>query len=202
MLQVGVLASHQGTNFQALLDACQAGRLHAEVVLLICNNSTAPVIQRAESAGVPAIHLSSSTHPDPEALDIAILKALEGAQTDLVLLAGYMKKLGTQTLAAYRDRIINVHPSLLPRHGGKGMYGMHVHAAVIASGDRETGATVHQVVGEYDRGEILLQEKIPLRKTDTPETLATQVHKLEHDMLIRAIHDLQSGIETCRKSPR
>ena len=202
MLRLSLLASHQGTNFQALLDACQAGRLQAEVVLLICNNSTAPVIQRAESAGVPAIHLSNTTHPDPEVLDRALLKALDDAKTDLVVLAGYMKKLGTQILAAYRDRIINVHPSLLPRHGGKGMYGMHVHAAVIASGDRETGATVHQVVGEYDRGDILLQEKIPLHKTDTPETLANQVHKIEHAILIRAIHDLQSGIEACRKTPR
>ncbi len=201
MIRLGVLASHQGTNFQALLDACQAGKLHAQIAILICNNSAAPVLQRARSAGVPTMHLSGATHPDPELLDGAMLKALKHAKTDLVVLAGYMKKLGTQTLTAYCNRLINVHPSLLPRHGGKGMYGMRVHARVIKSGDRETGATVHQVVGEYDRGEILLQGKTPVRETDTPETLASRVHKIEHDILIRAIHDLQSGIEPCQKSP-
>ncbi len=201
MIRLGVLASHQGTNFQAILDACQAGKLQARVAILICNNSAAPVLQRARVAGVPGLHLSAATDPDPEALDTAILQALQQAEADLVVLAGYMKKLGPQTLAAYRNRLINVHPALLPRHGGKDMYGMKVHAAVINSGDQETGATVHQVVGEYDAGEILLQRKIPVLETDTPDTLAARVLTLEHDILISAINQLQPGIELCRKPP-
>ena len=188
MLRIGVLASHQGTNFQAILDACDTGAIEGKVAILISNNSKAPVLARADAAGVATTHLSAATHPRPEKLDAAILKALRQAEVNLVVLAGYMKKLGARTLAAYQDRLINVHPSLLPRHGGQGMYGMKVHEAVIKHGDKETGATVHQVVSEYDTGAIVLQGRIPVLASDTPDTLAARVLKVEHDILITAIN--------------
>ncbi len=187
MLRIGVLASHQGTNFQAILNACQKGRIHAKVALLICNNSDAPVMARAQKSDIPALHLSSQTHPSTSTLDDAMNSHLVDKNIDLVVLAGYMKKLGTRVLATYRDRIINVHPSLLPRHGGAGFYGSRVHRAVIESGDSETGATVHLVNGDYDMGKILLQEKINVSIDDTPDSLAERLYPIEHELLIEVI---------------
>jgi len=187
MLRIAVLASHQGSNFQAIADACSAGELNATVAVLICNNSKAPVLARAERAGVRSAHLSSMTHPDPAALDAAICSTLTRAGADLVVLAGYMKKLGPLVLSAYENRIINVHPSLLPRHGGEGLYGLHVHAAVLAAGDAVTGATVHLVTAEYDQGDILRQASVAVNACDTTESLAARVHNLEHRLLLETI---------------
>ena len=187
MLRVAVLASHQGTNFQAIADACTAGELNATVVVLICNNSNAPVLARAERAGLQTAHLSTKTHPDPDALDSAICSTLTEVGADLVVLAGYMKKLGPLVLSTFENRIINVHPSLLPRHGGQGFYGMRVHEAVLAAGEKETGATVHLVTAEYDRGDILRQASIAVSTCDTAETLAARVHELEHHLLLETI---------------
>ena len=120
MLRIGVLASHQGTNFQAIVNACEQNIVQANVALLICNNSAAPVLARARKSGVPTVHLSSLTHPSASALDESMNDHLINENIDLVVLAGYMKKLGSRVLEAHRDRIINVHPSLLPRHGGPG----------------------------------------------------------------------------------
>jgi len=185
MLKIGVLASHTGTNFQAIADACRSGQLNASLQLLVCNNSGAAVMEKARRCNVPALHLSSATHP--ENLDAAICNALVEHQVELVVLAGYMKKLGPEVLQTYRDRIINVHPSLLPKHGGAGYYGSRVHQAVIDAGESETGATVHLVNDEYDRGDILLQEKITVEPSDTADSLAERLRPIEHQMLIHAI---------------
>ncbi len=198
MLRIGVLASHQGTNFQAIADACASGSINAMVAVLICNNYSAPAMQRAEKAGIAAHHLSSRTHPDPAALDTAICKLLQDADVGLVVLAGYMKKLGDSVLATFQNRIINVHPSLLPRHGGKGLYGHKVHAAVLAAGDAETGASVHLVTAEYDAGKVLMQEKTRVKPEDTPASLADRVHKLEHRLLINVINQFATGAMPCR----
>ena len=187
MLRVGVLASHQGTNFQAIADACADGTLDACVAVLICNNSGAAVMQRAQKAGIPACHLSSATHPDEALLDKAICNALTQAETDLVVLAGYMKKLGPMVLRDFEKRIINVHPSLLPRHGGKGLYGRRVHEAVLAAGDEKTGATVHFVNAEYDKGDILKQESFTIAQGETEASLAGRVHEIEHRLLLDTI---------------
>jgi phosphoribosylglycinamide formyltransferase-1 len=193
MLRIGVLASHQGTNFQAIVNACQQGRVQANVALLICNNSDAPVMAKAWESGVPAVHLSSLTHPSLGVLDDAMNNHLVDEDIDLIVLAGYMKKLGPRVLASYRDRIINVHPSLLPRHGGPGFYGSRVHKAVIESGDRETGATVHLVNDDYDMGEALLQEKIKVNRDDTPDSLAERLYPIEHKLLILVIQQFAAG---------
>ena len=193
MLRIGVLASHQGTNFQAIVSACQQGRVQANVVLLICNNSDAPVMARARKSGVPTVHLSSLTHPSSDVLDESMHNHLADENIDLVVLAGYMKKLGPRVLEAYRDRLINVHPSLLPRHGGPGFYGSRVHKAVIESGDSETGATVHLVNDDYDMGKALLQEKITVKVDDTPDSLAERLHPIEHKLLIEVIQQFSAG---------
>ncbi|MBT3831197.1 MAG: phosphoribosylglycinamide formyltransferase [Gammaproteobacteria bacterium] len=193
MLRIGVLASHQGTNFQAIVSACQQGRVQANVALLICNNSDAPVMVRARKSGVPTVHLSSLTHSSSDVLDESMHNHLADKNIDLVVLAGYMKKLGPRVLKAYSGRIINVHPSLLPRHGGPGFYGSRVHKAVIESGDSETGATVHLVNDDYDMGKALLQEKITVKVDDTPDSLAERLHPIEHKLLIEVIQQFAAG---------
>ena len=183
-LRLGFLASHGGSNVQAILDACRAGRLDAEPRVIISNNSDAMVLDRAMAARVPAFHLSSHVHPDPARLDEVILATLEKHEVNLVILAGYMKKLGPGTLARYRGRVLNVHPALLPKYGGRGMYGARVHEAVLAAGDSESGATVHLVDEEYDRGPILAQRKIAVLMGDTPERLAARVLEVEHQLYV------------------
>lgn len=187
MTRIGILASGRGTNFQAIIDACSEGRLNAIPVIAISNNSKAFALERAREAGIETAHLSSHTHPDPADLDAAMTRLLQAHHVDLLVLAGYMKKLGPRTLAAFKGRILNIHPSLLPRYGGKGMYGMNVHRAVIENGDRETGVTVHWVEGDYDTGPVVAQRKIAVLPGDTPEALAERVLDQEHDLLIETL---------------
>tara|TARA_B110000495_G_scaffold32637_1_gene25422 strand:- start:416 stop:874 length:459 start_codon:yes stop_codon:yes gene_type:complete len=148
---------------------------------------------RARKSGVPTVHLSSLTHPSSDVLDESMNNHLADENIDLVVLAGYMKKLGPRVLEDYRDRIINVHPSLLPRHGGPGFYGSRVHKAVIESGDSETGATVHLVNDDYDMGKALLQEKITVKVDDTPDSLAERLQPIEHKLLIEVIQQFSAG---------
>jgi phosphoribosylglycinamide formyltransferase-1 len=178
-----VLASGGGTNLQAILDRCRSGETPATVVVVIGNNSRAGALDRARRAGIDTLHLSGTTHPRPGALDEAVRSALVSRHVDLVVLAGYMKKLGQDTLSTFRDRIINVHPALLPSFGGQGMYGLSVHAAVLAAGARFSGATVHIVREDYDTGPVLAQEVVPVLPGDTAETLASRVLEVEHALL-------------------
>lgn len=187
MLRIGVLASHTGSNFQAVVDACTDGQLDASVVQLVSNNSNSKVMTRAIKSGIPAAHLSSKSYPEFSDLDRAICDTMTSAEVDLILLAGYMKKLGPRVLEEYEDRIINVHPSLLPKYGGQGFYGLRVHEAVLASGDSETGASVHLVNGEYDTGRILAQRSLRVEPGDTAEALSDRVHRLEYELLIDVI---------------
>lgn len=187
MMVLGILASHRGTNFQAIIDACQCGRLKARPGVAISNNSAAVALERAQAAGIPTAHLSSRTHPDPDDLDAAILETLQQHNVDIVVTVGYMKKLGPRTLAAYANRIINIHPSLLPKYGGKGMYGMNVHRAVIDAGDSETGISIHRLDADYDTGPVIAQCRIPVHPDDTPESLAERVLEREHEFLVETL---------------
>ncbi len=187
MMNLGILASHTGTNFQSILDACRKGILAARPVVAISNNSNSIALQRAAGAGVPSFHLSGKTHPRQEDLDEAILNTLRDHDVELVVLVGYMKHLGPATLDHYQGRIINIHPSLLPKYGGKGKYGMHVHAAVLANGDSESGVSIHLVNGEYDAGPVIAQRKVPVLADDTPESLAARVLTHEHEFLVETL---------------
>ena len=193
MLKLGILASHTGTNFQSILDACQKGTLAARPVVAISNNSDSMSLQRAERAGVPTFHLSGKTHPREEDLDAAILDALRDHQVELVVLVGYMKHLGRATLDHYQGRIINIHPALLPKYGGQGMYGMNVHKAVLASGDRESGPSIHLVNSEYDAGPVITQRKVPVLADDTPDSLAARVLIHEHQLLVETLIKIVDG---------
>jgi phosphoribosylglycinamide formyltransferase-1 len=184
---LGVLASGGGTNLQALLDRSVSGRLPARVGVVIGNNSRSGALARARLAGIPAFHLSGVTHPRPGALDRAIAATLRSHGVDLVVLAGYLKKLGPVTLESYKDRIVNIHPALLPAFGGKGMYGHRVHEAVVRSGVGVSGATVHLVDGEYDTGPVILQRRVRVAPEDSPDSLARKVLAVEYELYAEAI---------------
>ncbi len=192
-LPIGVLASHGGTNLQAIIDACAAGSLDAEIRVVISNNSRSLALERAHRANIPTAHLSAGTHPDPARLDAAIADTLASHGVELVALAGYMRKLGPQTLSRYRNRILNVHPALLPKFGGQGMYGERVHAAVIAAGESVSGVSVHLVDEEYDRGPVIAQSEVPVLPGDTPDTLAARILEQEHLLYPQTIQRIASG---------
>src|SRR5262249_11649508 len=156
-MNIGVLASHEGTTLQSVLDACADRRIAGRVAVVVSNNSGSGALRRARQAGVADVHLSSSTHPDAGALDSAIRDALQAAKVHLVILAGYMKKLGPLTIEAFKGRILNTHPALLPKFGGKGMYGDRVFDAVIAAGETESGVSIHVVDGDIDTGRVVRQ---------------------------------------------
>ncbi len=193
-MKVAVLASHEGSTLQAIIDAIREGRLpRTELALVISNNPDAGALRRAAEARVPTAVLSGRTHPDPERLDEAIHDALARHGVELVVLAGYMKKLGPRVLTAYTRRIINTHPALLPKYGGKGMYGLHVHRAVVEAGDKVTGASVHWVEAEYDTGQVIAQVTVPVMPSDTPEVLAERVKASERELLVETVDRLSRG---------
>ena len=194
-MRLAVLASHEGTTLQAVLDACARGELNAEVALVVSNNSSSGAMQRAAKAGAVTLHVSRQTHATEQARDAALLEALQQAEIEWVLLLGFMKKLGEQTLAAYNGRILNTHPALLPKFGGKGFYGRNVHAAVIAAGETESGATVHLVDTEYDTGPLLSQVQVPVLADDTIDTLEARVKTAEQKLLIDTLIELRSRRE-------
>jgi len=192
-LRLGFLASGRGSNLQAILQACRDGRLRAIPAIVISNNEDSGALALAGREALPACHLSGKTHPDPAALDEAIVAVLLKHNADLVVLAGYMKRIGPVMLRTYRHRVINIHPALLPQHGGKGMYGLAVHESVIKSGAKETGATVHLVEGEYDSGLILAQRRVPVHRDDTAATLAARVLATEHILYVDVLRDIIEG---------
>lgn len=188
--RLAVLASHGGTILQAVLDACGHHELPLDVVLVISNNSGSAALERAREQQVPTAHFSSRTHADPDTLDESIVSALQEAQADWILLAGYMKKLGPKTLDTFRNRIINAHPALLPKYGGKGFYGRKVHEAVLAAGERESGATVHLVEGDYDTGPMLSQVRVPVKPGDSVDTLEARVKAAERKLVLATLTEL------------
>lgn len=189
-LRLAVLASHEGTTLQAVIDACASGELNAEVVLVISNNSQCGALRRARAATIATAHISGKTHGDQFARDSAMLDALRDTNAQWVLLLGYMKKLGPQTLDAYQQRIINTHPALLPKFGGQGFFGRKVHEAVLAAHETESGATVHLVDNDYDTGPLISQVRVPVLADDTAEQLESRVKAAEQTLLINTLKGL------------
>jgi phosphoribosylglycinamide formyltransferase-1 len=192
-MRIGVLASHEGTTLQAIIDACGAGALNATVVAVISNNRDAGALHRARAAGIRVYHLSSRTHSEARALDAAICQALADEEVDVVVLAGYMKKLGPETLARFRGRVLNTHPALLPRFGGKGMYGVRVHEAVLAAGEATSGASVHLVEEDYDTGPVIAQTEVAVLEGDTPDRLGARVQERERELLVDVLARIADG---------
>ncbi|MFZ3106891.1 MAG: phosphoribosylglycinamide formyltransferase [Candidatus Hydromicrobium sp.] len=189
-MNLGILASHNGTNAQAVIDAYKNGKTRAKVVVVLSNNSKAGVIERAKKEKIPYYHLSSEIYPDLNKLDEEILNILRKHEAEFVLLAGYVKKLGIKTLEYYRNKIINIHPALLPKYGGKGMYGLNVHKEIIKNKEKETGITIHIVDTEYDHGKIINQVQIPVEKEDTPESLQRRVLDHEHAFIVETLNKI------------
>ncbi len=189
-MRLGFLSSHGGSTARAVTAACRRGELSAVPVLLISNNSASAVMQWAGEVGLSRAHLSSAAYPNPDDLDAAILKTLKNHEVDTVVLSGYMKALGPRTLGAYRGRLLNVHPSLLPLYGGRGMYGDLVHAAVLAAGERVSGATVHQVEAGIDEGEVAAQSRVEVRPGDSVAALRARVQATEGPLMIEALRAL------------
>ena len=191
--QIGVLASGRGTTLQAVIDATRDGSLAATVAVVISNDSKSGAAQRARRQSIAFAHLSARTHRSPADLDRAIGDTLQRHEVDLVLLAGYMKKLGAATLHRYRNRVLNTHPALLPRHGGRGMYGAHVHEAVLAAGDDTTGVSVHLVGAQYDTGPVVAQSRVPVLSGDDVPTLAARVQEHERRFLVQVLQGIADG---------
>lgn len=195
-IRISVLVSGGGSNLQALIDAQKDGRLgNGKIVQVISGKADAYALQRAANHGIPSIVIDKIRFPDEKDRNAAILSALHATSTDLVVLAGYMNVLGPEVISNYRNRIVNIHPALIPKYCGKGMYGAHVHRAVLAAEEKQTGATVHLVDEGVDTGPVLIQERIPVLPGDNAETLAARVLEIEHIILPVAVGQLVAEIE-------
>jgi phosphoribosylglycinamide formyltransferase-1 len=200
-MKLGVIVSGRGSNLAAVLDAVASGRLPSvEPVLVVANRGEAPAVGVATAHGVATRILRRADFPSADDRDRAIGAALTDAGADLALLAGYDQLLHRSYFDAFRGRTVNIHPSLLPRHGGAGMMGMAVHAAVLAAGDAESGMTIHEVTPELDAGPILRQARLAVRIGETADELAGRVLELEHRELVAFLADLTAPGEAGRPS--
>lgn len=190
-LKLGFLASKNGTSMRAIVNAACAGTLPAEPRLVVSNNRKAAALEFAAERGVPSLVIP--TQSDPDAADAALRGALEAAGVELVILSGYLRHLGPQTLGRYRNRILNIHPGLLPAFGGEGMYGRRVHEAVIAAGVAESGATIHAVDEIYDHGPVIERRTVPVLPGDAPEDLEARVAAMEPAFFIETLARIASG---------
>lgn len=188
MNRIAIFASGNGSNAQRIIEHF---RDHSDirVALIISNKADAYVLERAKNEGIPAFVFSRQEFIQGE----AILELLRREQIDFIVLAGFLLLVPPALIAAYPKRIINIHPALLPNYGGKGMYGDRVHEAVLAARETESGITIHYVNENYDEGDIILQASCPVLAGDTIESLATRIHKMEHELFPRTIEKLLSA---------
>ncbi len=191
--KIAVFISGGGSNLQSLIDASEQGRLSADIALVVSSKSNAYGLERAKNHGIDTLIYRVKDYPSKEKAENDLLEVLEEYEIDYIALAGYLKLIPSSVVSRYNNRITNIHPALLPKYGGKGMYGHHVHEAILKAGDRESGPTVHLVNEKYDEGKILMQEKVPVMPDDTPETLAERVLKIEHKIYPEALEKLIKG---------
>ena len=186
--RISVLVSGNGSNLQCIIDAVEDGRIaNSKIVGVISSSENAYALERARQHEIPAAAVTKYEYADMRDRMDAILKILDGEHPDLIVLAGYLSILPAKVVEKYRGKIINIHPALLPKFGGKDFYGIHVHEAVLAAGEKESGATVHYVDEGVDTGQIILQEKVPVLPGDDPQTLRERVLEIEHKILPEAI---------------
>jgi phosphoribosylglycinamide formyltransferase 1 len=188
VFRLAVFASGKGSNLRAIDEAIRSGSLVGiELALVVSNNSTAEALEYARTHGIPALHCSVVSAGSEAAHESTLLQALTDQKIDLIALAGYLKRIPNGVVRAFEGRMINIHPALLPDFGGEGMYGIHVHRAVLAAHRSRTGATVHYVSGEYDTGTIIAQAECAVESSDTPESISKKVLHLEHELYPRAL---------------
>jgi phosphoribosylglycinamide formyltransferase-1 len=178
---------------RAILDAIAAGQLDADPRLLVANNADCAAATAAAAAGVPCRHISAKTEGSAEAADRAMAEALSAAGADVIVLSGYMRKIGPETLARFKGRILNIHPALLPKHGGQGLYGRRVHEAVRASGDTATGASIHVVESDYDTGPVIARREVPVRPEDSVEDIEAKVRAIEPGLFVQTLGRIARG---------
>jgi len=195
MLKIGVLVSGGGTNFQAIINAIECGDIsNTKVVTLVSSNPNAYALERARNHGIDSIVLQKKEFSDDAAYQNALVAHMKENEVDLVIMAGFMVVVGSIFINAFENRILNIHPSLIPSFCGKGFYGLKVHEAVLKKGVKVTGATVHVVTEETDAGPIVLQKAVPIKEEDTPETLQKRVmEQAEWNILPQAIRLFQEG---------
>jgi len=191
--KISFLASHGGSSAKAIIKAIEEGKLEASPGILITNNVGSAIHQWCSDNGFPVYHVSAATHGPPQIADATIMSLLKEVNTDLVACSGYMKQIGPVTLQEFSGQILNIHPALLPNHGGQGMYGDNVHEAVLKAGDKESGATVHVVTENYDEGPIIAQSYVEVLADDTLESLRQRVQATEPNLYINAIKSILSG---------
>ena len=182
MKKIAVFVSGGGSNFIAIHRQIIQGNILGKIVMVFSNNPNCGAIKFAEENSIPIFIINAARYLNAHTRDEFLLETCLKAEIDLICLAGFMKMLPQNIVKQYEYRILNIHPGLLPEFGGKGFYGMRVHEAVINTGKRESGATVHFVDEIYDHGPIILQKKVEVMETDTPESLAARVLKLEHEL--------------------
>lgn len=192
-MRLAVFASGGGTNFQAILDAIADGDLPATVALCVSNRPDAGALERAERHDVPTAVLDPDAFSSAKAFAEELLSTLSDFRVTFIALAGYLRKIPSPVIERFRHRITNIHPALLPAFGGKGMYGMNVHRAVVEHGVRWSGATVHLVDETYDTGPIVLQEPVPVYPEDTPQQLADRILPVEHRLYSEALRLFAEG---------
>ena len=193
MIRIGVLASGTGTNLQAIIDACARGDIPGRVVVVVSNNPKAKALDRARRAGIPAVAMHHRAFPDRDTFDGKLAEILHSYEVDLVCLAGFMRILGPWFINQFAERIMNIHPALLPSFGGLGMYGDRVHKAVLDSGVKFSGCTIHFANEAPDGGPIILQAIVPVRDDDTVETLASRIAQEEHRLYPEAVRFFAEG---------
>ncbi len=198
LVNVAVFASGGGSNFQALIDKKEEGMLRVNFAVCVGNNSKAKAFERARNHSIPTLHIAPGHFADERTYTEKLLSELESYKVDLIVLAGYMKMIPAAVTAKYHNRIINIHPALLPSFGGQGMYGKQVHQAVLDYGAKVTGITVHFVDEEYDKGPIILQETVQVLDDDDVDSLAARVLNVEHANYWRAVKAYARGTITVK----
>jgi len=187
LLKLAIFASGRGSNFQAIYQSIQAGELDARIQVVISNNADAGALEFARAHQIPAVHLTRQQFDHAEEFDNALLALLKKHQVNFIALAGYMKLIRSKIIQEYQNKMLNIHPALLPAFGGKGMYGHFVHEAVLNYGCKVSGVTVHLVDEKYDHGPIVLQRAVPVLADDTPATLAARILVQEHQIYAEAL---------------
>ncbi len=184
--KIGILSSHNGSGFDTIQKACENKELNAQVVLVVSNNTNAKVLEKASNKNIQNFLINSKKYPN-ENLDEKITNLMNEFEVDFIFLSGYMKKIEKNLVNTYKNKIINTHPSLLPKFGGHGMYGRNVHEAVIKEKENESGCTVHFVNEKYDEGEFILQKSIKLDENESVDSLEEKIKKLESLTIVEAL---------------
>lgn len=190
--RICVFASGKGSNLQAIIDAINSGRLNCRICFVMSNNSDSGALEIARKNNIPAFHLSERKF-HKESFEESLLDLLNQFNPDLIVLAGYMKLIPEKVIKKFSNKIINIHPALLPKFGGQGMYGMNVHKAVFEAGEKKSGVTIHIVNEEYDRGKIIFQKEVDISECKSPEEIANRILQVEHQVYPEVIQKIIDG---------